>query len=79
MPTIKNPTPEQRDFLESSGRLIEEYEKMDRRGKLVPVEKSLQKKIDDQMEITAALLPGTKAREVYDEMVGEDEKSERLR
>ena len=43
---------------------------MERRGELIPVEASLQEKIDDQVETTAALLPGTKARQVYDEAMG---------
>ena len=50
---------------------MEEYEEMERRGELVPVERSLQDKIDDQIETTEALLPGTKARQVYDEAMEE--------
>ncbi len=70
MPTIRNPTPEQQAGIESAKRYIEEYEEMERRGELVPVEPSLQEKINDQVETTAALLPGTKARRVYDEAMG---------
>lgn len=70
MPTIRNPTPEQQTGIESAKRYIEEYEEMERRGELIPVEAGLQEKIDDQVETTAALIPGTKARRVYDEAMG---------
>ena len=70
MPTIRNPTPEQQAIIDSHRRDIAEYEEMERRGELIPVEASLQEKIDDQVETTAALLPGTKARQVYDEAMG---------
>ena len=71
MPTIPNPTPEQQAGIDSARRYMEEYEEMERRGELVPVERSLRDKIDDQIETTSALLPGTKARQVYDEAMEE--------
>ena len=70
--TIENPTPEQQAGIESGRRYIEEYEEMERRGELVPVEASLQEKINDQVETAAALLPGTKARRAYDEAMSEE-------
>ena len=70
MPTIKNPTPEQQAMIDEGRRYMEEYEEMERRGELVPAPRSLEDKIADQVETTAALLPGTKAREVYDEVMG---------
>ena len=76
MPTIKNPTPEQQAIIDEGRRYMEEYEEMERRGELTPAPRSLEDKIADQVETTAALLPGTKAREVYDEVMAEDEKSE---
>ena len=72
MPTIENPTPEELAGIESAKRYIEEYEEMERRGELVPVEASLQEKINDQVETAAALLPGTKARQAYDEAMNEE-------
>ena len=70
MPTIPNPTPEQRKLIAEANEYIRQVEAGE--IEMEPVPRSLQEKIDDQVETSWALRPGTRAREVYDEVFGED-------
>ena len=71
MPTIPNPTPEERAFLEEADRVIAEDEAIppDERKRLLREGANLQAKMDDQALTNAALGAPGPARDVHNRVM----------